>query len=57
MPNIHVTPNYNIHLLLAIDYFKCILISSFACMFTNIFLLNEKIENTCIIIIGVIKAH
>jgi hypothetical protein len=56
MPNIHVTPNYNIHIL-AIDYFKCVLISSFACMFTNIFLLNENIENTHMIIIGVIKAH
>jgi hypothetical protein len=42
--------------ILTIDYFKCVLISSFACVFTNIFLLNENIENIHIIIIGVIKA-
>lgn len=56
MPNIQNTQLQHTFIL-AIDYFKCVLISSFACMFTNIFLLNEKIENTHIIIIGVIKAH
>ncbi len=40
-----------------ITTYKCVIILSFACIFVNVFLLNEKIENTLTIIMGDIKAH
>jgi hypothetical protein len=40
-----------------ITTYKCVLILSFACIFVNFFLLNEKIENILTIVMGDIKAH